>query len=91
LGGARIRKTISKRVYIEKKKNLFLNQQANFNQLLTNHPWMKKIKIVQIKGQVLIKGEIIPKLQKWGEVIEKFSTREPLIQNSSNLHESFLT
>jgi hypothetical protein len=25
--------------------------------------------VVQIKGQVLFKGEIISKMQKWGEVI----------------------
>jgi hypothetical protein len=33
------------------------------------HPWVKGILIVQIKGQVLFKGEIITKIQKWGGVI----------------------
>jgi hypothetical protein len=43
------------------------------------------------KGQVLFKGEILTMVQKFGEVIEKFSPREPLGQNSSDLHESSLT
>jgi hypothetical protein len=29
----------------------------------------RKIKFVQIKGQVLFKGEIIAKMSKWGRVI----------------------
>jgi hypothetical protein len=49
-------------------KNLLQNQQANFNQT-----WYKSFlgEIVQIKGQVLFKGEIITKMQKFGDVIEK--------------------
>jgi hypothetical protein len=35
----------------------------------TNHPWVKGILIVQIKDQVVFKGEIITKMQKWGGVI----------------------
>jgi hypothetical protein len=27
-----------------------------------------------MKGQVIFKGEIITKMQKWGEVIENFSS-----------------
>jgi hypothetical protein len=34
-----------------------------------NHPLVKGILIVQIKGQVLFKGEIISKMQKWVGVI----------------------
>jgi hypothetical protein len=30
----------------------------------TNYPWVMGILIVQIKGQVLFKGEIITKMQK---------------------------
>jgi hypothetical protein len=37
--------------------------------LNTNHPWVKRIKFVQIKGHVLFKGEIITKMKKWGGVI----------------------
>jgi hypothetical protein len=32
----------------------------------TNHPCVKVILNVEIKGQVLVKGEIITKMQKWG-------------------------
>jgi hypothetical protein len=46
-------------------------------------------KIVQIKGQVLFKGEIITEMQKWGGVVKK-SSPEPQSQTSSYLHESFL-
>jgi hypothetical protein len=68
-------------MYIYKKKNLLQNQQANFNQT-----WYKlslgkgNSKIVHIKGQVLFKGEIIIKMQKWGGVHLKISlsrTTEP--------------
>jgi hypothetical protein len=33
---------------------------------------------VQIKGQVLCKGEIITKMSKWGKVIKKSSSQKPL-------------
>jgi hypothetical protein len=52
------------------KNLLFQNQQANFNQT-----WYKSSlgigdsKLFKIRGQVLFKGEIITKLQKWGGVI----------------------
>jgi hypothetical protein len=36
-----------------------------------HHPWVKEILDYTIKGQVLFKGEIITKMQKIGEVIEK--------------------
>jgi hypothetical protein len=36
-----------------------------------------EFKIVEIKGQFLFKGEKITKMQKFGEVIEKISSREP--------------
>jgi hypothetical protein len=39
-----------------------------------------EIKFVQIKGQVLFKGEIITKMSKWGGVIEKSSSPKPLGQ-----------
>jgi hypothetical protein len=38
----------------------------------TNHPWVKGILIVQIKGQVFFRGEIIIEMQKFGKVIEIF-------------------
>jgi hypothetical protein len=50
-----------------------------------------RIKNCPNKGWILVKGELITKMQKWDEVIEKYSPREPLIQNSSDLHENFLT
>jgi hypothetical protein len=52
LNGVTIGKTILTYVYIE-KKNLLQNQQANFSQT-----WYKLSlgKVVQIKGQVLLKG-----------------------------------
>jgi hypothetical protein len=34
--------------------------------LATNHPWVKGIQVVQRKGQVLFKGEIITKMKKIG-------------------------
>jgi hypothetical protein len=59
-------------------KNLLLqNQLANFNQT-----WHKSSlgegdsKLFKIKGQVLFKGEIISKMQKWGE-----SFKNLLLQN----------
>jgi hypothetical protein len=64
LGGATIGKTVFKYVYIE--KNLLLqNQKANFNQT-----WCKSSLGKGNKVQVLFKGEIITKMQKFGEVIE---------------------
>jgi hypothetical protein len=42
----------------------------------TNQPWVKRIKNCPIEGpgEVLVQGHnIITKMQKWGEVIEKFS------------------
>jgi hypothetical protein len=48
LGGATIGKTISTYVYIE--KNLLQNQQVNFNQTCTNHPWVKGILNCSNKG-----------------------------------------
>jgi hypothetical protein len=33
--------------------------------------------MIQIKGHVLIKWEIMIKMQNWGEVIEKFSPQKP--------------
>jgi hypothetical protein len=36
-----------------------------------NHPWVKRIFNCTDKGQVLFIGEIITKMQKFGEVIEK--------------------
>ena len=89
-GGATIGKTIFTYVYIE--KNLLLqNQQANFNQTWHRSSLGKvEVKIVQIKGQVFFKGEIITKMQKWGGVIEKSSSPEPLSQNRLYLHENFV-
>jgi hypothetical protein len=36
----------------------------------TNYPWVKGILIVQIKGQVIFKGEIITKMG-WGNLLLK--------------------
>jgi hypothetical protein len=60
LGGATIEKTIFTNVYVE--NNLLLqNQQTNFNQT-----WYKsslgKGNFLQIKGQILFKGEILTKM-----------------------------
>jgi hypothetical protein len=44
---------------------LLQNQQANFNQTCIIHSLVKGIEILQIKGQVLFKGEIITKIG-WG-------------------------
>jgi hypothetical protein len=46
------------------------------------HPWEEGIKIVQIKGQVLFKSDIITNMQKKSEVIEKSSFKESLSQKS---------
>jgi hypothetical protein len=35
-----------------------------------------------IKGKVLFKGEIITKMQKWGKIISKSFSQEPLSQKS---------
>jgi hypothetical protein len=39
---------------------------------------VKGIQVCSNKGPVLIKGEIITKMSKWGGVIEKSSSPEPL-------------
>jgi hypothetical protein len=52
-----------------------------------NHPWVQGILNCSNKGPG--KGEIITKMQKWGGVIQKSSSSEPLSQNRSYLHESF--
>jgi hypothetical protein len=49
-----------------------------------------EFKIVEIKGQILIKEEIITKMQKSGGIIEKSSSQEPVSQNKSDFQESFL-
>jgi hypothetical protein len=41
-------------------------------------------------GQIHFKGEIITKMPKFGEIIEKVFPSEPLSQNSSYFYESFL-
>jgi hypothetical protein len=66
LGGAIIGKTIFTYVYIEK---IFFSRTSRpiSMKLSINHPWVKEI--LQIKGQVLFKGEIISKMQKLGGVI----------------------
>jgi hypothetical protein len=56
----------------------------------TNHRWVKRIKFVQKKGQLLFQGEIITEMHKWSGIIKKSSSQEPLSQKSSYLHESFL-
>jgi hypothetical protein len=59
--------------------------------LRTDHPWDKKIKNCPNKGPGSRKN--VRKSQKCkngAEIIEKNSPREPLRQNSSDLHESFL-
>jgi hypothetical protein len=48
----------------------------------TNYPWVKRIKIVEMKDQVLFQGEIITKMQICGEIFEKKFSREPHSQNS---------
>jgi hypothetical protein len=41
----------------------------NSIKLGTNYPYVKGIQVVQIKGQVIFKREIITKMWKWGVVI----------------------
>jgi hypothetical protein len=44
--------------------------QSNMVQIILGY---RDFKIVQLKDQFFFKGEIITKMQKFGEVIEKFS------------------
>jgi hypothetical protein len=60
LGGATIRKTIFACLYVEK---IFSRTRWTISIKLG------EFKIVQIKGQVLFKREIITKMEKWGWVI----------------------
>jgi hypothetical protein len=54
-------------VFILKKKIFFSRTSRSISiKLDTNHPLKG---ILQIKGQVFFKGEIITKIQKWGGVI----------------------
>jgi hypothetical protein len=79
-GGATIGKTIFKCVHIEKKK-LFSPEPTNRPislKLRKNHFCVKIIN----KMSKCVKWEIITKCKKWDEVIQKFSPREPLSQNS---------
>jgi hypothetical protein len=58
-------------LYSEKK--IFSRTSRPFSiKLCTNHPWVKGILNYTIKGMYLFKGEIIIKLQKFGEVINFF-------------------
>jgi hypothetical protein len=52
------------------KKNLSRTSRPDLIKLGTNHPWVREFKILQIKGQILFKGEIITKMQKlgWGHL-----------------------
>jgi hypothetical protein len=54
-----------------------------------NRPWVKGT-LNCSKGQVLFKGEIITEMQKMGWSHLKIFSPEPLSQNRSYLHESFL-
>jgi hypothetical protein len=56
-----------------------------------NHPWVKGILNCSNKVPGPLKRGDNHKMQEFGEVIEKFSPREPLSQNSSDFHERFLT
>jgi hypothetical protein len=59
--GATIGKPIFTRVYIE--KILFSRTSKPIStKLSTNYLWVKEFKILQIKGQILVKGEIITKM-----------------------------
>jgi hypothetical protein len=71
-GGATIGTTIFTCVYIEKSTSPEPSGQfqSNFVQIILGQ---REFQIVQIKGQVIFKGEIIMKMQKFGEVIENFS------------------
>jgi hypothetical protein len=52
------------------KKNILQNKKANFNQTWYISSLGKgNSKFIKIKGQVLFKGEMITKMEKWGGVI----------------------
>jgi hypothetical protein len=76
------------KLYFEKKILFSRTSRPMSIKLGTYHPWVKGI-LNLFMGQVLFKGEIIIKMQKFGEVIGNFFPREPLSHYSSNLHESF--
>jgi hypothetical protein len=42
-------------------------------------------------ARFLIEGEMITKMQIFGGVVQKSCSQKPMIQESSDLHESFLT
>jgi hypothetical protein len=50
----------------------------------TNHPWVKEIQIVKIKGDVLLKREVITKMQKFHEVNEIFLPLRTTEQSNSD-------
>jgi hypothetical protein len=45
---------------------------AILTRLDTNYLWGRKFKFIQIKYQVLVKGQIITKMSKWDGVIKIF-------------------
>jgi hypothetical protein len=55
---------------------------AILTRLGTNYPWGRKFKFIQIKCQVLVKGQIITKMSKWDGVIKIFFSQELLPQKS---------
>jgi hypothetical protein len=72
--------------YVYIKKIFSRTSRPILIKLGTNYPWVMGILNCSIKGQFLFKGKIIRKMQKFGEVIEKFSPRELLSWNSLYLH-----
>ena len=66
------------------------NVVGSFKNFLLHNHWVKGTLNCSNKGQgPLQRGDNKKKVQKWGGVIEKCSL-EPLSQNWSYLHESFL-
>ena len=56
--------------YTENFQKIFFSRTSrpNSNKPGTHYPCVKGINFVQIKGQILLKGEIIMKMSKWGGV-----------------------
>jgi hypothetical protein len=74
------------------KRKIFSSTSRQISiKLDRNHPWVKGILNLTNKGPgPLQRGDNPENEKKIGEVIEKVFPSEPLSQNSSYLHESFL-
>jgi hypothetical protein len=88
LGGATIGKTIFTYGYTCIEKNLLQNQQTMSIKLGINHPWVKGILNCSNKGPgPLQRGD---NCKNGVGSFKKSSSSEPLSQNRSSLHETFL-